>query len=287
MTTKRLGRGLSSLIPQGEVKKKLDLSSVKNQIVELKTKQILLNPYQPRKNFEKSALEELAGSIKKYGLLQPLVVTKISDNEFQLLVGERRLRAAKMIGLKKVPVIIRSSTDQQKLELALVENLQRDDLNPIERAQAFQRLINEFNLTQDEVAKKINKSRAEIANTLRFLNLPQEIQKGLIDRKITAGHAKTILSLKDRRAQLKLFQQIVKGGLSVRSTEKKARQTAGKRAVRRLKDVEIIDFEERLQRALGTRVFIKKKKNQGNIIIEFYSKEELLNIVDKIAGEEE
>ena len=244
------------------------------------------NPYQPRKNFDKVRLQELADSIKEHGILQPLVVTKVKDGEFQLIAGERRLGAAKMVGLSEVPVIIRESSEQEKLELALVENLQRDDLNPIEKAYAFKKLIDEFNFIQQDVAKKIGKSREAVANTLRLLDLPAEIQRAVLNNKITEGHGRAILTLPNIEKQLLLFRKILNKKLSVRQVEAMAKKIIrclpAKLKPKTRKDVYLRDLEDKLSSMLGTRVKLTRKGKKGKIIIEFFSQEELNSIINKI-----
>lgn len=283
----RLGRGLESLIPQKR-EKKVNVTSIREDVIEVDVKNILPNPHQPRQNFDQENLKELASSIREHGVLQPLILTMVSEGEYQVLAGERRLLASKMIGLKKVPAIVRSVSEQQKLEFALIENLQRHNLNPIEEAYAFQKLIAEFSLNQEEVAKKIGKSRAHIANILRLLTLPKEIRDALFSEKISFGHAKAILGLKEKVLQLALFKKILEGKFSVRKTENQAKKIKVRGHLRKItrKNPDVLEQEERLKGVLGTKVEIKKRGGKGNISIEFYSNEELDNLVDIIAGKE-
>ncbi|MCX7779109.1 MAG: ParB/RepB/Spo0J family partition protein [Patescibacteria group bacterium] len=272
-----LGRGLDSLIPR----KKITLPAKKEEVIsEIPLSAIRSNPYQPRDVFDEQAMEELVNSIREHGILQPLVVNKISDDLYELIAGERRLRAAKILNLEKVPVIIRSADEIKKLELSLIENLQRKDLNPMERARAYQRLIDEFNLTQEEVARKIGKARATVANTLRLLSLPPMIQRVLEEEKITEGHAKVLLSLDSPEKQEAMLKRILGTGMTVRETEQlivsKRKKPIFKDQVLRLK-------EERLQEALGTKVTIKKRGQRGKIIIEFYSEKDLENLIKKLS----
>ncbi len=207
-----LGGGLQSLIPKKPTGGQVNLIQQKKDevktLAEIEIYKIKPNPHQPRKNFDKGKLQELADSIKEHGILQPLVVTKDKENTYQLIAGERRLNAAKLIGLTKVPVIIRDSSEQEKLELALVENIQRDGLNPIERAYAFKKLVDEFNCIQADVAKRVGKSRETVANTIRLLDLPAEIQRAILEDKISEGHGRVILSLPDIEKQILLFKSI-------------------------------------------------------------------------------
>lgn len=267
-----LGRGLESLIPK---KKK----SEEEKIIEIPISFIRPNPHQPRTDFDEKSLEELIESIKKHGILQPLIVTKISDNLYELIAGERRLRAAKMLNLEKVPVIVRSVDEIKKLEISLVENLQRKDLNPIEKARAYQKLIDEFNLTQEEIAKRIGKARATIANTLRLLSLPKSVQKAIEEGKITESHAKVLLSLDSPEKQEALLKRILGTGMSVHEIKQ---LVISKRKKQIFKDPVLRFKEEQLQEKFGTKVIIKKRGKKGKIIIEFYSEKDLEEIIEKL-----
>lgn len=297
MTT--LGGGLSSLIPPKKSKitlirdnqlqkekKTKDEEGVIGKVLYLEIEKIKNNPHQPRKNFDKDKLQELADSIREHGILQPLVVTKLKDNDFQLIAGERRLGAAKIAGLSRVPVIVRDSSEQGKLELALVENLQRDNLNPIEKAYAFKKLIDEFNFIQERVAKRIGKSRESVANTLRLLDLPAEIQRAILEDKITEGHGRVILTLPNGEKQFLLFREILKKGLSVRQTEALVREITktlpAKIKPKSRKDPQLRDLEDKLSDVFGTRVKLTRKGKKGKIIIEFFSQEELDSIIKRI-----
>lgn len=284
-----LGRGLGSLIPSKLTKaatEKIDEIGGGKRVIEIATEKIQPNPHQPRKDFSHSDLEELINSIREHGIVQPLVVTE-KDDGYQLIAGERRLRAAKILNLATVPAIIREAKDQEKLELALVENIQRKNLNPIEEAVAYQKLIDEFNLIQEEVARRVGKSRAVVANTLRLLGLPEEVQKAIVDEKITAGHARVIASLEDPKDQLEFFKKIVRFGLNVRDTEKVAKKVLVRKHDRVIggADPLIEEKENFLRGALGTKVSIKKSGRGGEIVINFYSNEELDNIIRKILGQ--
>jgi len=304
-----LGRGLASLIPQ----KKADSSSEDKKIgdsqesvgqkdasslagghrenIAVKTNgnveeidiiQVVPNPHQPRKNFSPEKLQELADSIKQHGILQPIVVSK-TGNKFELIMGERRLQAAKLAGLTKIPALIREATDQQKLEMAIIENIQRHDLNPVEEAKSYAKLVREFGLKQEEVADKVGKSRSAVANKLRLLSLPVEIQRAIIEGKITEGHAKAILGIENSEKQRALFELILKSNLTVRQAEDKTREISvrpHKRVVAR--DPEIKKIEEDLIAKLGTKVKVSKAGAGGRIIIDYYSKEELENLISKI-----
>lgn len=255
-------------------------------MTEISIGKIKSNPHQPRKIFNKARLQELADSIKAHGILQPLVVTRARDDEYQLIAGGRRLEAAKIAGLSEVPVIIRDSSEQGKLELALVENLQRDNLNPIEKAYAFKKLIDEFNFIQQDIARRIGKSREAVANTLRLLELPAEIQRAILEKKISEGHGRAILILPDVEKQLLLLKEVLKKKSSVRQTE-----TLAKKIIKTLpmkvrpksrKDPYLKDLEDKLSDILGTRVELTRKGKKGKITIEFFSQEELDGIVKRI-----
>jgi len=274
---KVLGKGLDALIPGGEEREEL---------IYLEVEKIHPSPSQPRENFEPKALEELANSIRRQGILQPLVVRPISNQErgFQLIAGERRLRAAKIAGLKKVPALVKEVNDQQALALSLIENLQREDLNPVEQAKAYQQLTKDFHLTQQELAELLGKERSTIANTLRLLKLPPEIQKELEKGTITPGHARTLLSL-DSSVKIKwLFKKIVEQGLSVREAEREAKKlqeekAEGKRRSRP-KDVHLRALEQELTNIIGARLRItQSSRGKGKIEIYFQNLEELERLI--------
>lgn len=289
-----LGKGLSSLIPTKINNTKLDSqkneqvssdSSSEGQVLQVDIHDIIPNPEQPRKTFEPNALRELADSIGDKGILQPLVVTELENGRYELIAGERRLQASKMVGLKTVPVIVKKVKNElEKLELALIENIQRHDLNPIEKAESFKRLQEQFHFTQEQIAKRLGKNRVSIANSVRLLDLPPEIQEALGQERISEGHARTILALKDSQKQKILFEAVLRDKLSVRETEeavKKVKVRLHEREVVSV-DPETKDLENRLIEILGTKVSLKKSGKNGKIIIEFYSEEELRNIVDRI-----
>jgi len=285
-----LGRGLSSLIPQkvnkvttpsGEAIVATVTAEEKDRILQLTPDQIKVNHLQPRKNFSEQHLNELIESIKAYGIIQPLIVTKKGE-EYELIAGERRLRSAKAIGLKTVPVIVRETKEQEMLEIALIENIQRENLNPIENALSFSKLMDEFNLSQDDLSKRLGKSRSTIANTLRLLNLPEEVQLGLMQEKITEGHAKLISGLDGEVKQMALFRKIIHGSMSVSDTAQESRRMGGTKQARVKINYEDKDKEFALREALGTKVEIKRKAKGGQIIVEFYSEDELREIIERI-----
>jgi ParB family chromosome partitioning protein len=256
------------------------------QIQEIEVGKISPNPFQPRKVFEPQALKELADSIKEHGVIQPLVVTRTPIG-FELVVGERRFRAAQLAGLEKVPAIIKDSmVDQTKLEVALIENIQRKELNPIEEAQAYERLMKTFNMTQDQVAKKVGKSRPTIANTVRLLNLPAEIQRAVIEGKLSEGHARPLLGLTDPEKMLLMYKQVIEQGWNVRQVEAKVRELTIKRQMDAVAlDPKLLAMESELRGKLGTQVKIQRQGQGGKITIEFFSDEELSEIVRKMADQ--
>jgi ParB family chromosome partitioning protein len=280
-----LGKGLGALLPE-LVEENL------NALTSIKIDLIVPNPYQPRKEFSDEKLAELSESIKTHGIIQPLLVREVNGH-YQLIAGERRLRASKLAGLTEVPVIIKELSDQAMMEIALVENLQRENLNSIEEAEAYRRLMDEFHFTQDDIAKKVGKSRPAIANTLRLLNLPREVQLDLLGGTLTMGHARALLSLRTPEEQKNIWNQIQHQNLSVRETEELVRKLIEPPAVSREtkkpkvpatldKDVNVIEMEDELQQALGTKVIIKPVGLGGKIEIEYYSTEEFERICEKI-----
>lgn len=257
------------------------------KIEEIEVALIAPNPFQPRKTFEQQALKELADSIKEHGVIQPLVVTKTPVG-YELVVGERRFRASQLAGLKFVPAIVKQEmVDQTKLEVALIENIQRRELNPIEEAQAYERLMKTFNLTQDQVAKKVGKSRPAVANTVRLLNLPAEIQRGVIEGKIMEGHARAILGLNDSEKMLLMYKMVLENNLNVRQVEAKVRELTAKRSMdAAAPDPKLMAMESELRGKLGAQVKIQRQGKGGKIMIDFFSDEELDDIVKKLAEQQ-
>jgi ParB family chromosome partitioning protein len=285
-----LGRGLGSLIPQkpvasaiSEEHREILLPESKNGITQIPVELIEPNPFQPRKVFSHQELEGLIESIKKFGIVIPLIVTN-TPMGYQLIAGERRFRSAKIVGLKTVPAMVRTATDQEKMELALIENIQRHDLNPIEKALGYQRLINEFNLTQEEVADKMSVSRPVVGNALRMLSLPEEIQKALADNLITEGHAKVIAGLETEKEQLDFLNKVLTLNFTVRDAEKESRKMrpTHKTSPRPMKDPIAEDFEDWMRTKLGTKVKIMKAGEGGQIVIDYYSAEDLSSIIEQI-----
>lgn len=252
------------------------------------------NPEQPRTHFEPEKLRELADSIREHGIIQPLVVSRDGDGGYRLIAGERRLQAARLAGLPAVPVVIRDAADSELLELALVENIQRADLNAIEEALAYKRLTEEHNLTQDAVARRVGKSRAAVANALRLLALESEIRRSLVTGEISEGHARALLGIPEGKARIEAWREVVKRHLSVRDTESMVRRAqaassaiATRAANTARRDATIADIESRLRRALSTRVSVVPQKRGARITIECYSAEEFDNVVTTLLGESE
>lgn len=284
-----LGRGLGSLIPNkpqnAQATRTKPITGDKDRIWLIPVKNIKPNPHQPRSEFGHKDMEDLVNSIKEHGIIQPLVVTKLQDNMFELIAGERRLRAAEIAKLKDVPAVIRDAKEQQKLEVALVENIQRKNLNAIELAIAYKKLQDEFSLKLDQIAKKVGKSSSAVSNILRLLKLPEIIQKAIQDGKITEGHARAIVSLDNENDQLRLFEKIIKENYNVREAESAARKvssTSSSKRVRRAFDPVLENTKDNLRSYLGTKVNINKNGGKGKIEIEFYSDEEFDDIIKKI-----
>ncbi|MCF6095105.1 ParB/RepB/Spo0J family partition protein [Microaerobacter geothermalis] len=271
---KRLGRGLDALISSNH---SLDEESV----IEVEIHKLRANPYQPRKTFSEEALDELAESIKEHGIIQPIIARKVLRG-YEIVAGERRWRAAQQAHLDKVPVVVKEFTDQQVMEIALIENLQREDLNAIEEAQAYHQLMTQFQLTQDELAKKVGKSRPHITNFLRLLQLPEEIQHYVSRGTLSMGHARALLAVKDSKKMKELASLVMKKKLSVRQLEDQIKEmnTVAKKKKKETKDIYITESEEKLRGIFGTKVYIRPKKDKGKIEIEFFSKEDLERIIE-------
>jgi ParB family chromosome partitioning protein len=295
-----LGRGLSSLIPQKNLKKdngrpaepQVAVQSIPtekntvntNEVREIEISRIVPNVHQPRFDFNEEKLAELANSIKQHGIIQPLVVNQKGE-QFEIIAGERRFQAAKIAGLNKVPAIIRKAEEKEKLELAIVENVQRHDLNSLEEAKAYKKLIDYFQMSQEEVAERMGKSRSAVANKVRLLGLPVEIQRALVSGKITEGHAKAILAIANPEKQRALFEMILKDNLTVRQIESKVQEISVRSHNRVVNvDPEIKNLENKLIGALGTKVKITKSGKGGRIIIDYYSQEDLDSVLSKIVS---
>lgn len=274
--TRGLGKGLNALITS-------NLIEEGEQVKEIPISEIRPNPYQPRKEFEPAAIEELAQSITEHGIVQPLIVRK-SIKGYDLVAGERRLRAAKSIGLKNVPVIVKSYSDQQLMEIALIENLQRENLNPLEEAEAYGKLISHHEYTQEQLAKKVGKSRPHVANMLRLLQLPEKIRHMLSTSALTMGHARALLTVEKEQVQLQLAKDVIDKGLNVRQLEEMVKQLTVSRETKKKKPTKnepvLMEMEEKLRSRFGTSVKIKKGTKRGKIEIDFYSPEDLQRILE-------
>ena len=290
MAARGLGKGLDLLIPNtvGETKKEKEKSKTKEDAgqVVVKITQVEPNREQPRKNFDEDSLQELADSIKQFGLLQPILVQDKEDH-YEIIAGERRWRAAKLAGLKEVPVIIRKYSKQEIVEISLIENIQREDLNPIEEAQAYKRLLNEFHLKQGEVAERVSKSRTAVTNSMRLLKLCDEVQQMLIDDMISTGHARALLAVEDPEEQYALAQRIFDEKLSVREVEKLVKDRKKPEKPKKKEDETLkaiySDIGEKLKQRLSTKVTVSAKGNgAGKIEIEFYNHDDLDRLLEMI-----
>lgn len=276
-----LGKGLEALIPE-------DIGSGEKRVIEINLDRIHPGLYQPREDFNEEKLKELVASIKESGLIQPVIVRPV-NGDYELIAGERRLRAVKELGLERVPAVIKNAGDEEALELSIVENIQRENLNPVEEAKAYVRLSQEFGLTQEDVARKVARSRTAVANTVRLLKLPEDIQEDISAGRITAGHAKAILMLERASDQKRLRDKIIAKGMSVRETEGYVEKMKSppihkiKRGI--TKSADLLKIEEGLQTVLGTKVRIIQGKKKGRLEIEYYSHDDLERIITIVAPE--
>jgi ParB family chromosome partitioning protein len=280
-----LGRGLQALIPDVSVHDTDDIlsSDTKEAIIYLDTAEVRAGKYQPRSDFNQEKLNELISSIKEKGVVQPILARKTQAG-YELIAGERRLRAVKSLGIKKIPAIIKDADDASAMELALIENIQREDLNPIEEARAYERLCREFNFTQEKIAQAVGRERSSVTNIMRLLNLPQAIQKFILDNILTMGHARALLGVTDTKQQIKICERVIKKGLSVRETEQltKPHTPKYKTSAYRTTDPNTLAVEEDLQRILGTRVRVYHGKKRGRLVIEYLSPQDLERIISII-----
>lgn len=285
---KGLGRGINALIPEDVNEENVVVKEVVKEVIvkepaetKVRISQVEPNREQPRKMFDEDALIELSESIKQYGVLQPLLVQK-KDNYYEIIAGERRWRAAKLAGVKEIPVIIKDYSDQEVMEIALIENIQREDLNPIEEAQAYQRLIKDYKLKQDEVAEKVSKSRAAITNSLRLLKLDKRVQEMVMEGKISNGHARAIISIEDGDKQYMVAMRIFDEKLSVREVEKLMKQLDKPKKEKKIPANDFVyrDLEDKMTKIMGTQVVIKNKDTKGKIEINYYSQDELERIYE-------
>lgn len=290
MAARGLGKGLDALIPvssdvKGNKKSNTSLEKEKGSETLVKITMVEPNREQPRKTFDEDALNELAESIKQFGLLQPILVQD-RKSYYEIIAGERRWRAAKIAGLKEVPVIIKNLTDQEIVEISLIENIQRENLNPIEEALAYKKLLNEFHLKQEEVAERVSKSRTAVTNSMRLLKLEEKVQKMVVEELITTGHARALLGIEDGEQQIACAQKIIDEKLSVRDVEKLVKninKPVKEKKVFKEKNTDFIyeDIEEKLKLSLGTKVSVRAKENgAGKIEIEFYSSDDLERLLE-------
>lgn len=300
MQKKALGRGLDALFEEtgsgkteerslsGLADRSSDVSSQASPdgsagtVARISVDDIIPNPYQPRTVFEEGALGDLASSVKGSGVLQPVLVRRTGTGRYELIAGERRWRAAKQAGMKQIPALIQEASDEQAVELALIENLQRRDLSPIEAARSYRRLIEEFNLTQEDVGRRIGKDRSSVANTVRLLELPAEVQQLILSGRLSHGHAKALLGLSRVRDQVRLARRAVEKGLSVRQVEEATRKKPAARKTARAVPSPVQEVEEQLMRHLGTRVHIRPEKKGGRISIQYHGEDDLNRLIEII-----
>ncbi len=278
-----LGKGLDALIPAGG--KTPSSSAGGGGVQQVAVDAIKPNPRQPRVHIKEDELAELAASIREHGVIQPLIVTPKSDGTFTIIAGERRWQASQKAGLRTVPVITRQANNQELLELALIENVQREDLNPMEEAEAYRQLVEEFSLSHEAVARRVGKSRVAVTNTIRLLGLADTVKQALVDGKITEGHARALLALSTQKAQASVLHTVLNLSMSVRQTEELVRKLAGQKPVKAKKparSADVTDVEKRLQRSLGTKVMLKHGKKGGTVTIYYYSGEELDALLEKL-----
>lgn len=276
MDRKVLGRGLEALIVSSEVKPS-------EKVQQINVSEIQTSRYQPRNKFQEDKIDELAQSIKEKGVIQPVIVRIVGIDQYELIAGERRLRAAKKLGLENIPAIVKNIEDKEALEVSIIENIQREDLNPVEEAKAYQRLNKEFGLTQEMIAQRVGKDNTSVSNILRILNLPENIQDFLYNDIISLGHAKALLSVPDKKRQMSICKQTIEKGLSVRQVEALASLRRAKVKTGDDRDAHIKSVEEKLQHIFGTKVRIEHGRKRGRVMIDYYSNEDLERIT-KIMG---
>lgn len=272
---KGLGKGLNALFPDESLTK---AESIEN----IRLKSITVNPFQPRKIFDENAIQELSESIKEHGILQPIIVRKVGTM-YEIVVGERRFRAAKMAGLAEIPAVVRQLTDEESMEMAILENLQREDLTPIEEAEAYQKLMDNLSLTQEQLAFRLGKSRPHIANHVRLLSLPDKVRNMITDGKLSMGHGRTLLGLRKKEQILLIAEKTISEGLNVRQLEKlvhRMNENVPRETKSEKKNIFLEEQESSLREYFGTNVTIKKSKNKGKIEIEFFTEEDLERIID-------
>jgi len=283
-----LGKGLGALIAPSNNRRFIKKGQLSNGLDSEKVWQIPLesiqpNPNQPRRHFSPKELDGLAVSIKEHGVLQPVLVDERADGGYELISGERRYRASKIAGLSQIPALVKKMADQQKLEVSLIENIQREELTPLEEAFAYNRLVNEFGLTQQEVADKVGKARSTVANVIRMLELPDEVKEALNEGKINMSQARALLGLKDKQEQLEMLSSMLGQKILVKDLERAvSRKSMGRKIPAKRRDPNLVYLEDQLRDKLSTKVTITERNNKGRILIEFYSKEELSALVDKL-----
>lgn len=279
-----LGKGLDALLH--DASQPVPAAALTEGTIEAPIKKVIANPHQPRQKMHEEQLQELAASITEHGVIQPLIVTyDDKKDQYILIAGERRLRASSLAGLETVPVLVREASDQQQLELALIENVQRTDLTPLETADAYQHLNEEFALSHEEIANRVGKSRTAVTNTLRLLKLPLVVKQALADNQISEGHARALLALSTKQAQAAALQTIIKQGLNVRQTEELIRKLSGDKPApkpRKAPAPEILELEQQLRTHFGTKVTLSHGKNGGSVIIHYYSNEELNALIERL-----
>jgi ParB family chromosome partitioning protein len=282
-----LGKGLDAIIPGGSSFS--DASAQHSAEQEIPIEKIIPNPHQPRSEMNLEELQDLANSIREHGIIQPIIVQPAVNGTYTLIAGERRLRASKLAGLTKIPVILRNASEQEQLELALIENVQRTDLSPLETAEAYRQLEKDFNLKQEEIANRVGKSRVSVTNTLRLLKLPDAAKAALAEGRITEGHARALLQLTTPQAQLAVLDTIIKFEYSVRQTEELVRKYGGERQKKtEIPETlpEIKALEKRIEEKLGMRVVLQHNGDKGKVIIHYFSNEELNNFLDRFFEEQ-
>ncbi len=280
-----LGRGLGALITPTNKSNSVGGGADEGKVWFIPISKITADPNQPRKKFDVVELEQLSSSIKEHGVLQPVLVVEKNDGGYELVAGERRWRASQLAGLTTIPALIKKLADQEKVEISLIENIQRQDLDPIEEAFAYKRLMEEFTLTQQQVADKVGKSRPAVANAVRLLDLPAEVQAALIDRKINSGQARALLALATAKDQLAMLSSMLGEKMTVRDLEREANKQKVLKHIPIRKDANLLFLEDKLRAEFGTKVNITQKGDRGTIVLDYYSQEELKRLVSKLLGE--
>ena len=280
-----LGRGLGALITPTTKNNSVVGSADEGKVWFIPISKITADPNQPRKKFDVQELEQLSSSIKEHGVLQPILVVEKVDGGYEIVAGERRWRASQLAGMTTIPALIKKLADQQKVEISLIENIQRQDLDPIEEAFAYKRLMEEFNLTQQQVADKVGKSRPGVANAVRLLDLPAEVQAALIDRKINSGQARALLALSSAQEQLHMLASMLGEKITVRELEREANKQKVLKHIPIRKDANLLFLEDKMRAEFGTKVNITQKGDRGTIVLDYYSQEELKRLVNKLLVE--